>query len=57
MPGNHLPIYSPSMLEEDPPDYLLVLAWNFASEIMLQQHRYKEAGGRFIVPIPSPAIV
>ena len=57
MPGNHLPIYSPAKLQESPPDFLLVLAWNFAGEIMHQQQVYKEAGGKFIVPIPAPAII
>ncbi len=57
MPGNRLPILAPAALQSDPPDYLLVLAWNFAKEIMEQQAGFKAAGGRFIVPIPSPAIV
>jgi len=57
MPGNHLPIHSPEKLYESPPDYLLVLAWNFAGEIMQQQQRYRDVGGRFIVPIPAPAIM
>ncbi len=39
MPGNHLAIHSPAKLQENPPDYLLVLAWNFASEIM---HQHKD---------------
>lgn len=53
IPGVGLRIHDPHRLIEDRPDYLMILPWNFRDEIMRQQTGYREAGGRFIVPIPN----
>jgi hypothetical protein len=55
-PGMHLPIHPANVIIERQPDYLLILAWNFAEEIMAQQAEYHRRGGRFILPLPHPRI-
>lgn len=55
--GNHLPIVPPAEISEKNYDYMLILAWNFANEIMEQQQEFKNKGGKFIIPIPEPKIV
>jgi hypothetical protein len=56
-PGTHLPVLPDSALLTEDIDYALLLAWNFKDEIIKNLSAFREAGGKFIIPIPEPVIV
>lgn len=56
-PGYHIPVVPSGAIYERRPDYLLILAWNFAGAIMQNHRLFRETGGRFIVPLPELEIV
>ena len=56
-PGGNIPVFSDDMLISKRPDYALLLAWNFAEEIINNLDEYKKLGGKFIIPIPNPKII
>ena len=56
-PGGHIPILPTEKIYENPPDYILILAWNFYKSIVDTHASYFNQGGQFIVPLPEPMIV
>jgi SAM-dependent methyltransferase len=56
-PGMHIPIRPVEAIDAARPDYVLILPWNLKDEIMEQMHRVSAWGGKFIVPIPEPAVI
>jgi len=56
-PGTGIPVVDRSVLASDPPDYLVILAWNFANEIIATTAEYGGAGGHYIIPIPAFKII
>ena len=56
-PGLHIPIYSSSILETHKPDYILILAWNFADSIIKNNQEIIKSGTRFIIPLPTLEVI
>lgn len=57
LPGKHIPVLGSKVLYEDLPDFVLILAWNFADAIIQNHQDYLSRGGHFIVPLPNPTII
>lgn len=55
-PGTHIPIVSMLELQSNPPDYLVVLSWNFIDSI-IEKCRNAGYAGKFICPIPNFQII
>jgi hypothetical protein len=52
-----VPVVAPDVLYANRPNYLLILAWNFARPIMAKHARLAAEGGRFIVPLPTVEVL
>jgi SAM-dependent methyltransferase len=57
LPGTHVPIHPPEMIDEARPDLILVLPWNVKDEILAQLAHVRDWGGRFVIPIPEATVV
>jgi hypothetical protein len=57
LPGSRIPVVAPERIFETRPDYVLILPWNLRDEILSQMSGIREWGGRFVVPIPSVAVL
>jgi hypothetical protein len=53
LPGTHIPIHAPDRIEQQPPDYVLILPWNLRDEIARQLAGLRQRGSRLVVPIPE----
>ncbi|GAB1369114.1 methyltransferase C-terminal domain-containing protein [Azonexus hydrophilus] len=56
MPGSHIPIMAPQAIQQAKPDFVLILPWNIADEVMKQNTFIREWGGKFVTSIPELVI-
>ena len=56
MPGSHIPIASPGLISSLQPDFVLILPWNIADEVMQQNAHIRKWGGQFVTAVPELTI-
>ena len=53
MPGSRIPIVDESLLENEKPDFVVILPWNLKHEVMRQLDYIRTWGGRFVTAVPE----
>ena len=53
MPGSHIPILAPTELAKRKPDWVVILPWNIADEVIQQQQIVLSWGGKFVIAVPE----
>ncbi len=56
-PGTHIPIVSPEKISAHIPDYILLLSWNYATQILEKEKALRARGVKFIIPVPRVKIL
>ena len=56
-PGTHIPIRDPERLRIDKPDYIVILPWNIADEVVSSMQFVKDWGGQFVIAVPETRIL
>ncbi len=56
-PGKHIPVVSVAHFREHPPDYMVLLAWNFQADLRSRHDWFVGGGGRWILPMPVVEVV
>jgi SAM-dependent methyltransferase len=56
-PGVRIPVRSNDALRTERPDAIVVFAWRYLEPILKSTEAYRRAGGRLIVPLPSPYVI
>lgn len=56
-PGMHVPVIHIDTARKTPPDYYLMLAWNYKDQIVAKEAEFVKKGGKFIIPVGGIQII
>ena len=57
LPGSHIPILDPKKIRSFNPDYVIILPWNIADEVINQNKELHKDGIKFVIAVPELKIL
>lgn len=57
LPGSHVPVVPPDLIDEEKPDFIIIFPWNLRDEIIGQLGHARSWGAKFVTAIPELQIL